>query len=454
MVFSSALFIFFFLPLFLLGYFITPKKYRNYTLLVFSLLFYAWGEPVYIILMLLSALINYLFSLLIIKKPNHKKIFLTIAIILNLSMLGLFKYADFLLLNVNSILKLNINYLKLSLPIGISFFTFQALSYTIDVYRNKKVFQKNYFKLLTYISMFPQLIAGPIVRYETIAKELDERETNFTKFSEGFYRFIIGLFKKVLIANVIGMLWDKILNLSSLSVLSAWLGALAFTLQIYYDFSGYSDMAIGLGKMIGFTYLENFNYPYIATSITDFWRRWHISLSSWFRDYVYIPLGGNRCSRLRHIRNIFIVWMLTGLWHGANYNFLLWGIYYGVILIIEKYLLANILEKLPKIIKHIYSLFLIMIGWIIFAIEDASKLISYLKTMFGLNGKVIDSNFSYLFRNYIIIIILGIIFSIPFKKSNNKALKYVTGIAVIILFIITITMIISDTYNPFLYFRF
>ncbi len=454
MVFSSALFIFFFLPLFLLGYFITPKKYRNYTLLVFSLLFYAWGEPVYIILMLLSALINYLFSLLIIKKPNHKKIFLTIAIILNLSMLGLFKYADFLLLNVNSILKLNINYLKLSLPIGISFFTFQALSYTIDVYRNKKVFQKNYFKLLTYISMFPQLIAGPIVRYETIAKELDERETNFTKFSEGFYRFIIGLFKKVLIANVIGMLWDKILNLSSLSVLSAWLGALAFTLQIYYDFSGYSDMAIGLGKMIGFTYLENFNYPYIATSITDFWRRWHISLSSWFRDYVYIPLGGNRCSRLRHIRNIFIVWMLTGLWHGANYNFLLWGIYYGVILIIEKYLLANILEKLPKIIKHIYSLFLIMIGWIIFAIEDASKLISYLKTMFGLNGKVIDSNFSYLFRNYIIIIILGIIFSIPFKKSNNKALKYVTGIVVIILFIITITMIISDTYNPFLYFRF
>ena len=454
MVFSSALFIFFFLPLFLLGYFITPKKYRNYTLLVFSLLFYAWGEPVYIILMLLSALINYLFSLLIIKKPNHKKIFLTIAIILNLSMLGLFKYADFLLLNVNSILKLNINYLKLSLPIGISFFTFQALSYTIDVYRNKKVFQKNYFKLLTYISMFPQLIAGPIVRYETIAKELDERETNFTKFSEGFYRFIIGLFKKVLIANVIGMLWDKILNLSSLSVLSAWLGALAFTLQIYYDFSGYSDMAIGLGKMIGFTYLENFNYPYIATSITDFWRRWHISLSSWFRDYVYIPLGGNRCSKLKHIRNIFIVWMLTGLWHGANYNFLLWGIYYGVILIVEKYLLANILEKLPKIIKHIYSLFLIMIGWIIFAIEDASKLISYLKTMFGLNGKVIDSNFSYLFRNYIIIIILGIIFSIPFKKSNNKALKYVTGIAVIILFIITITMIISDTYNPFLYFRF
>jgi alginate O-acetyltransferase complex protein AlgI len=454
MVFSSALFIFFFLPLFLLGYFITPKKYRNYTLLVFSLLFYAWGEPVYIILMLLSALINYLFTLLIIKKPYHKKLFLTIAVVLNLSMLGVFKYADFLLLNVNSILKLNINYLKLSLPIGISFFTFQALSYTIDVYRNKKVFQKNYFKLLTYISMFPQLIAGPIVRYETIAKELDERETNFTKFSEGFYRFIIGLFKKVLIANVIGMLWDKILNLSSLSVLSAWLGALAFTLQIYYDFSGYSDMAIGLGKMIGFTYLENFNYPYIATSITDFWRRWHISLSSWFRDYVYIPLGGNRCSRLRHIRNIFIVWMLTGLWHGANYNFLLWGIYYGVILIIEKYLLANILEKLPKIIKHIYSLFLIMIGWIIFAIEDASKLISYLKTMFGLNGKVIDSNFSYLFRNYIIIIILGIIFSIPFKKSNNKALKYVTGIVVIILFIITITMIISDTYNPFLYFRF
>ena len=454
MVFSSALFIFFFLPLFILGYFITPKKFRSYTLLVFSLIFYAWGEPIYILLMLLSALINYVSALLIVKKPKHDKLFLTIAIILNLSMLGLFKYADFLLLNVNSIFRLNINYLKLSLPIGISFFTFQALSYTIDVYKNHKIYQKNYFKLLTYISMFPQLIAGPIVRYETIAKELDKRATNFTKFSEGFYRFLIGLFKKVLIANVIGMLWDKVLNLGSLSVLTAWLGALAFTIQIYYDFSGYSDMAIGLGKMIGFTYLENFNYPYIAESITDFWRRWHISLSSWFRDYVYIPLGGNRCSKLKHIRNILIVWMLTGLWHGANYNFVLWGIYYGVILIIEKYLLANILEKLPKIIRHIYSLFLIIIGWVIFAIEDFSQLINYLKTMFGFNGKFLDNNFSFLIRNFLIVIIFGIVFSIPFKKSDNKILRWITGVVFIILFIVTITMIISDTYNPFLYFRF
>ena len=456
MVFSSILFIFFFLPCFLLLYFLVPKKLKNTILLIFSLIFYAWGEPVYIILMIISSLINYLLALIINK--SQKKIYLIISIILNILILGIFKYSDFFIENINTILNIKISFPKLSLPIGISFFTFQAMSYVIDVYYKKVPVQYNFFNLLTYICMFPQLIAGPIVRYETINKELEERTVNFQKFSEGFIRFLNGLFKKVLIANSIGQLWNTIstMPIQEISTLTSWLGVIAYTFQIYFDFSGYSDMAIGLGKMLGFNYLENFDYPYISKSITEFWRRWHISLSTWFKDYVYIPLGGNRCSKSKNIRNILIVWLLTGFWHGANWNFLLWGLYYAIILIIEKYLLKSYLEKAPKIIQHIYALFLIVIGWTIFAIEDISSLQNYLKTMFSIYSvNFVDSWFLYYIKNYGILFIISILFSLPIKiNKNNTIIKITKTILYIILFIITISYIISDNYNPFLYFRF
>lgn len=456
MVFSSILFIFFFLPCFLLLYFLVPKKLKNTILLIFSLIFYAWGEPVYIILMIISSLINYLLALILNK--SQKKIYLIISIILNILILGIFKYSDFFIENINTILNIKISFPKLSLPIGISFFTFQAMSYVIDVYYKKVPVQYNFFNLLTYICMFPQLIAGPIVRYETINKELEERTVNFQKFSDGFIRFLNGLFKKVLIANSIGQLWNTIstMPIQEISTLTSWLGVIAYTFQIYFDFSGYSDMAIGLGKMLGFNYLENFDYPYISKSITEFWRRWHISLSTWFKDYVYIPLGGNRCSKSKNIRNILIVWLLTGFWHGANWNFLLWGLYYAIILIIEKYLLKSYLEKTPKIIQHIYALFLIVIGWTIFAIEDISSLQNYLKTMFSIYSvNFVDSWFLYYIRNYGILFIISILFSLPIKiNKNNTIIKITKTILYIILFIITISYIISDNYNPFLYFRF
>ena len=453
MVFSSVLFIFFFLPLFLITYFLLPKKFRNAVLLIFSLIFYAWGEPIYVLLMIFSAFINYLFALLLSRK--NKKLYLTIGIILNILILAIFKYSDFIVENINLIFKINLELPNLSLPIGISFFTFQAMSYIIDVYRKKVPAEKNYFRLLTYISMFPQLIAGPIVRYEDVMKEFDKRETNFDKFSEGLYRFLKGLYKKVLIANVVGMLWNSISTMSEISFMTSWLGALAFAIQIYFDFSGYSDMAIGLGKMIGFTYLENFNFPYIASTITDFWRRWHISLSSFFRDYLYIPLGGNKVNTFKHIRNILIVWILTGLWHGASYNFILWGLYYGIILIIEKYVFKKSQEKWPKLLKHLYAIILILIGWVIFAIDSPSSLINYLKTMFFINKPMfIDSTFLYLIKNYAFILIIGIILSIPFKLPNNKFLNGLKAFICLILFILTLALIISDTYNPFIYFRF
>ena len=454
MVFSSIIFIFFFLPIFLLCYFISPKKAKNYVLLLFSLIFYAWGEPRYIIVMIISALINYLFAFKMQKKSH-----LIICVILNLLILCIFKYSNFVIDNINMLLNMNIGNLDIKLPIGISFFTFQAMSYTIDVYRKKVPVQRNFFKLLTYISMFPQLIAGPIVRYETIMDEMDNRTVNLDKFSNGFVRFLQGLFKKVLLANTIGLLWTKILNMpfTNMSVLTAWLGAIAFAFQIYFDFSGYSDMAIGLGKMLGFNYLENFNYPYIANSITDFWRRWHISLSTWFKDYVYIPLGGNRCSTIKHIRNILIVWLLTGFWHGASWNFIIWGLYYGILLLCEKYFLKNLLDKLPKILKHVYALLFIIIGWVIFAIDDFSLLSSYIKVMFNpFTTCFINDTFIYLFRSYFLLIVSCVVFAIPLIKFNNKKMifKILMIVIYIVLFIVTVSFIVSDTYNPFLYFRF
>ena len=466
MIFSSIPFLFFFFPFFLLLYYVVPFKYKNIILLIFSLVFYAWGEPIYILLMIFSSVVDYFNGLMIEKHKDNKKlkkIFLVLSIIINLSLLGFFKYADFLINSINNIFNLSIPLLKLGLPIGISFFTFQTMSYSIDVYRGEVKAEKNFFTFMTYVSMFPQLIAGPIVRYETVSRELYERKINFSNFSNGLLRFMKGLFKKVIIANNVGYLWSVMSTNPNMSVLGAWLGIIAFTFQIYFDFSGYSDMAIGMGKMLGFNYLENFNYPYIASSITDFWRRWLISLSTWFRDYVYIPLGGGRVKTIINIRNILIVWMLTGLWHGASWNFVLWGAYYGILLILEKFILKKWIDKLPKICKHIYTLILVIIGWLIFAFEDMNLLSEYAKTMFGLNGKFINSTFIYYFSNYFIILVIATIFSMPVYKKIENILKNkkhvwikfsIVLVVYLVLLIITTAYLVSDTYNPFLYFRF
>ena len=463
MVFSSIPFLFFFLVIFFIFYFLVPKKYKNIILLIFSLIFYAWGEPIYILIMIFSSLVDYYNGMGMLKYDNNPKIrkrFLIISIIVNLSLLFFFKYIDFFIGVTNSIFNLSISKLNIPLPIGISFFTFQTMSYSIDVYRRKINTEHSLIDFMTYVSMFPQLIAGPIVRYDVINKELHERETNFSKFSEGLMRFLRGLFKKVLIANNVGLLFNTILGIKDMSFMLSWLGALSYTLQIYFDFSGYSDMAIGIGKMIGFTYPENFNYPYISKSITEFWRRWHITLSSFFKDYVYIPLGGNRVSSIRHIINILIVWALTGFWHGANYNFIIWGLYYGVILLLEKYILRHI--KCNDIIKHIYTILIIMIGWVIFSIDDPSKLVSYLKSMFLINTPFINKYFLYYFKNYFLILIIGIIFSTPIinkiykleEKLNKKYLVLFRIFIYLVLFIITVSYLVNDSYNPFLYFRF
>ena len=459
MVFSSIPFLFFFLPIVLICYYLVPFKLKNYVLLVFSLIFYAWGEPVYIILMIFSCLLNYFYALYHDKVKNKKLLFI-LCIVANLLILGFFKYADFLIDIINSIFRLNINPLKLALPIGISFFTFQTMSYSIDVYRSSVVPERNFFYFTTYVSMFPQLIAGPIVRYETISKELYKRDINFNNFSDGLLRFMQGLFKKVLIANNIGYLWTTLSSMESLSIASAWLGIIAYTFQIYFDFSAYSDMAIGMGKMLGFNYLENFNYPYISKSITEFWRRWHISLSSWFKDYVYIPLGGSKCSRIKHIRNILIVWCLTGIWHGASYNFMLWGLYYGIILIIEKFFLKGFLSKLPNTLKHIYTMLVVIIGWLIFASTDLSMFSVYFSNMFNIfKYPFIDETFMFYFKSYFIIIVISTLLSMPIyqnikKKLNSRGWMIISLILYLVFFFITVSYLVSDSYNPFLYFRF
>lgn len=469
MVFSSIPFIFFFFPIFLILYYAAPYKYKNIILLIFSLIFYAWGEPIYILLMIFSSFVDYICGLNIEKNRDNKRkkrLFLIISIIVNLSLLGFFKYSDFLIGMINNIFHINIPLLNLALPIGISFYTFQTMSYSIDVYRGNVKVEHNFLNYMTYVTMFPQLIAGPIVRYEDVARELKHKEITFHKFSEGLLRFMRGLFKKVLIANNVGYLFTVIstMTTSEISVLSAWLGVIAFSFQIYFDFSGYSDMAIGMGKMLGFTYLENFDHPYISKSITEFWRRWHMSLSTWFKDYLYIPLGGSRVSRIINIRNILIVWLLTGLWHGANLNFVLWGLYYGIVLILEKFILKKYIDRLPNVLKHTYTLFLILIGWLIFAFDDMNKLGSFAKIMFGFGDvDFVNSNFLYYLKNYFIIIIISIIFSMPVYskiKQTLRKIKFPKTLFIIVLtiyvllFIVTIGYIVNDTYNPFLYFRF
>lgn len=473
MVFSSLLFMFRFLPAVLILYFAAPVKYRNIILFLFSLFFYAWGEPKYVLLMLCSITVDYLIGRRIERFKNQGKkraarSWLVLSLVYNLSVLGFFKYADFLIGSVNTVLGTAIPLPGVPLPIGISFFTFQTMSYTIDVYKGATAAQKNWMKYGTYVSMFPQLIAGPIVQYKTIAEQLEHRRETTDDFAEGIHRFMIGAGKKVLLANNIGVLWDTVSAMSAgtLPAATAWLGALAYTFQIYFDFSGYSDMAIGLGKMFGFHFLENFNYPYISGSITEFWRRWHISLSSWFREYVYIPLGGNRKGIAKQVRNIAVVWMLTGIWHGANWNFVLWGVYYGILLLLEKFVFAKALEKLPRLCRRVYTLFFVIIGWVIFAFDHMADGLLYLKTMFtGAGCGFADSNTVYLLYNYAVLFVILILGStqLPKKaadwcvKKAGEASWLMTAARMIFyagIFLLTVAYLVDASYNPFLYFRF
>lgn len=465
MVFSSFTFLFIFLPLVLLTYFLVKKRQlRNIVLLVFSLIFYAWGEPVYVLLMLLSIIVNYFIALKIERRKKDRKKWMIIDVIFNLGIIGFFKYGNFIIQNINSIFHSNIGEMNLALPIGISFYTFQVLSYVIDVYRETVPAQKSIINLGMYVTLFPQLIAGPIVRYETVAEEIGNRKENFNEVVEGLKRFFIGLGKKVLIANQMALIADTIYggDLSTAGTVTLWLAAISYTLQIYFDFSGYSDMAIGLGRIFGFHFLENFNYPYIAKNITDFWRRWHISLSTWFRDYVYIPLGGNRVSKLKWFRNILVVWLLTGLWHGASWNFILWGVYYGIILIIEKVFLGKIIEKLPKVLQHIYALFFIIIGWVIFRVEDFSQMGIVLQKMFTWQASGIVDNIILNFDIFSSLpyILIGIVGSIPLlaklreKRKETNFYQIVSNLWSFGIFILSICFLLVATYNPFIYFRF
>jgi alginate O-acetyltransferase complex protein AlgI len=466
MVFSSTIFLCVYLPLVLLGYYICPKKGRNLFLLIASLVFYAWGEPKYVFLMMFSILINYLFGRLMDKHRENKKrlkLLLVLSVVIDLGLLSVFKYTDFIITNINSLFDAGFDLLNIALPIGISFYTFQAMSYTIDVYRDDVRVQKNIIDFGMYITMFPQLIAGPIVRYSDVQDQLAERSVTTADFSEGVMRFAVGLGKKVLLANQMGAVWSDIYALGGdVSALMAWIGAAAYTFQIYFDFSGYSDMAIGLGRMFGFKFPENFRYPYQSVSITDFWRRWHITLSTWFKEYLYIPLGGNRRGLARQALNLLIVWTLTGFWHGAGWNFVMWGLYYFVILFIEKLFLLKALDKLPKFFRHVYALLLIAIGWVIFASDDVSVLLPYLGSLFGANGVTGGMDVYTLVTKAVLIVICCIASTALPKRvfvSCTDALGEKTGFvikSVLSLALLALSMIflIGDSYNPFLYFRF
>lgn len=466
MVFSSTIFLCVYLPLVLLGYYICPKKGRNLFLLIVSLVFYAWGEPKYVFLMIFSILVNYIFGRLMDKnrgRQKRMKLLLVLSVVIDLGLLSVFKYTDFIITNVNAIFGASFDLLNIALPIGISFYTFQAMSYTIDVYRNDVRVQKNLIDFGMYITMFPQLIAGPIVRYADVQDQLAERSVTTADFSEGVMRFVVGLGKKVLLANQMGAVWSEIYALGGdVSALMAWTGAIAYTFQIYFDFSGYSDMAIGLGRMFGFKFPENFRYPYQSVSITDFWRRWHITLSTWFKEYLYIPLGGNRCGLARQALNLLIVWSLTGFWHGAGWNFVMWGLYYFVILFIEKLFLLKALDKLPKFFRHVYALLLIVIGWVIFASDDVSVLLPYLGSMFGANGAVGGMDVYTLFTKAVLLIICCVastelpkrLFLSATGAMNEKAAFTIKSVMTIALLALSMVLLIGDSYNPFLYFRF
>ena len=460
MVFSSTVFLFLFLPMLLVLYFLPLKSrtWKNTVLLMFSIAFYAWGEPVFVFLMLFSIIVNWLLGLQIDKNADRKKLWLTIAIIFDILMIGIFKYTTFILKNISILTGNDRLVIEIALPIGISFFTFQLMSYIFDIYYGNAKAQKNPLYVALYISLFPQLIAGPIVRYQQIENEITERHESFAEFTEGMRRFIYGLGKKVLLANFLAQIADNIFDYTeNPSVMTAWLGAIAYTLQIYFDFSGYSDMAIGLGRMFGFRFLENFNYPYIANSVTDFWRRWHISLSTWFRDYVYIPLGGNRVNKPRWIMNLFTVWLLTGIWHGANWTFMLWGIIYFLVLLAEKQL--GFVRKIG-VLAHLYTMLVVILAWIFFRSPDIASGCNYIGHMFGIgSGGFIDGGFTETVKSTYLILILSLIGTMPllnkaFNSLKKKNLEVVEWAWLLIIFSISILEIVSASYNPFIYFNF
>ena len=472
MIFSSLLFLFRFLPLVLILYYACPKKLRNLVLLLVSLVFYAWGEPVYVILMIVSILISWTGGLAVdrfLRAGNERgaKIALGVSVAAGLSLLGFFKYADFVLRTINDVTRSDIPLLRLALPIGISFYTFQTISYIIDVYRGSARVQTNIISYGAYVTMFPQLIAGPIVQYKTIDRQLRMRQESSEEFADGVMRFMTGLGKKVLLANNAGVLWDsiRVMDTGNLPVVTAWIGIAAYTFQIYFDFSGYSDMAIGLGHMFGFRFLENFDHPYLSKSATEFWRRWHISLGTWFREYVYIPLGGNRVGRLGLVRNTMIVWLLTGIWHGADWNFMLWGVYYGILLMLEKLVYGKALERLPAVLRHVYCMIVVMIGWYLFSYNEISGGIGYLAAMFGGGGCFMDRGSVYqLYSNAVLLVILilgstelprkaasGILAKV---RGSNTATVVLRGAFTVIVFTLSVAYLVSASYNPFLYFRF
>lgn len=465
MVFSSITFLYYFLPIVLLIYFIVPSKFRNLVLLISSLFFYFYGEPRYILVLLFSVVFNYYMGKLISKEDSkYRKVLFISDMIINFGLLFYFKYFDFFIDNINQILNIKIPLFNIIMPIGISFFTFQATSYVIDIYLGKVKSANSILDFAAYLSLFPQLIAGPIVRYQTIDQELKDRSVTYKKFADGVKRFIIGLSKKVLLANVLGVFSNSLSSISTSTVLSYWLQAISNTLQLYLDFSGYSDMAIGLGLMFGFTFLENFNYPFIASSITEFWHRWHISLSTWFRDYVYIPLGGSRVGKFRNYLNILIVWMITGLWHGASWNFVFWGLYFACFLVIEKIFLLSFLKK-HKLLGLFYTNILVVISFVIFNQTTVSGIYKFLTSMFGLQ-RLPFSNLEtiYYLKNYFIVFIVSILCSTPIiryfiQKSNqnkmiHKIFEIVEPIIYISLLLLCTSYIIDESYNPFLYFRF
>lgn len=460
---------FIFLPIVLLLYYAVPKKLKNLFILISGLIFYAWGEPIYVVIMIASTLIDYTAGLMIYKFDKNKTvklICLIVSLVMNLGLLGVFKYGGFIMQNIDAIFGTSFFDPKhvLPLPIGISFFTFQSMSYTIDMYMGKIKVQKNPISFAAFVTLFPQIVAGPIVRYEDIAKELDDRTVNLDCIYDGILKFVTGVGKKVLIANNIGMLWTsvKAMEIGELSVLTAWLGIIAFTLQIYFDFSGYSDMAIGLGKMMGFNFPQNFDYPYQSKSISEFWRRWHITLGSWFKSYVYFPLGGSRKGKGRTVFNLAVVWLLTGIWHGASWNFILWGVLYGVVIIIEKLFLGKVLEKIPVFFSWLYTIILVILGWVLFDTADISTAFGYMGAMFGGNGLFADDTALYALMNYGIILIIGIfgctdILTRLIDKLRKKLptiVNYATPAAKMAILVFSTAYLADATYNPFLYFNF
>ena len=459
MVFSSLLFLYVFLPIALFLYYISPEKIKNFTLFILSLIFYAWGEPIYVGIMLFSSVFDYCNGRLLnkFKEDWKRKAVLILSVIVNIGLLFFFKYYNFVIDNLNYLFNLNISANNLSLPLGISFYTFQTLSYTIDVYRGEVEASNSFFDYSAYVAMFPQLVAGPIVRYIDIYNQLKNSDFSDSSIAYGIKRFVYGLAKKVLIANKLGELYKIILakEVAGLASSMAWLGIIAFTLQIYFDFSGYSDMAIGLGRMLGFDFLENFNFPYISRSITEFWRRWHMSLSLWFRNYVYIPLGGNRVKVPRQILNLFITWFLTGFWHGADFNFIIWGLYYFTLLVLEKFVYAKALDKAPNFIKHIYTMLLVIIGWVIFEFKVAD-IGPFIKAMFNFKNFASPEALFYL-KEYGFYLVLGAVLSLGACKKlidKNRKTTYLEIAFLFILLILVTMSLISESYNPFLYFRF